>query len=353
MATRKTRRIAHIDNKGIGSVIKQPTPQPKPGQVLLRVRAAALSPGTELGVAKQLRAGTLVNPDWSQCVGYQNAGEVIEVGRGVKQFKKGDRVASFGGGYSYISDFAVVPQNLCCKLPDKVSFVDASYGNVMLTGLHAVRRAQPQFGENMLIVGLGIVGQFAAQFARFAGQYVMGWDTLPMRLKLAKQCGALATVNVKRKDAPAEAKTFTNGFGFDHAIMAIGGDGTEALGTVSSVMKRTDDGHNMGSLVLVGGLTANIRGGSGFGNMDLRSSARSGAGYHDEAWEHGKRDYEPVFMRWTTRTNHALALDLIARGIVNVKPLTTHKLPISKFGEAIDMHIDEPGKALGTVFVMD
>jgi threonine dehydrogenase-like Zn-dependent dehydrogenase len=353
MAKRKTRRIAHIDHQGIGSVIKEPTPDPKPGQVLLRVRAAALSPGTELGVARQLRAGTLVDPNWSQRVGYQNAGEVIEVGRGVKQFKKGDRVAAFGGGYSYISDFAVVPQNLCCKLPDKVSFVDASYGNVMLTGLHAVRRAQPQFGENMLVVGLGIVGQFAAQFARFAGQYVMGWDTLPMRLKIAKQCGTLAAVNVKRKDAAAESATFTHGYGFDHAIMAIGGEGTEALKTVATVMKCTDDGHQMGSLILVGGMFATIRGGAGFGNMDLRSSARSGAGYHDEAWEHGKRDYEPVFMRWTTRTNLALALDLIARGIVHVKPLTTHKLPIDKFAQAIDMHLDDPGKALGTVFVMD
>ena len=350
---RKTRRIAAIDHTGRGVVIKEPVPPVKRGQVLLRVRAATISPGTELRHARSARAGESLEPDFCQKVGYQNAGEVIEVGPGVKQFRKGDRVSAFGGGFAYITDWAVVPQNLCCKMPDKVSFADAAYGNVMLTGLHAIRRGDARLGENLLVAGMGIVGQFSAQFGRIAGLSVMCWDSLPFRLRLGKQCGAHTTVNVKRKDGVAEARAFTNGRGMDVAVVAFGGEGTKTVEAVRDSMQLTPDGHYEGRVVLVGAVTTSVTGGTGMSNLNICSSARTGPGYHDDHWEHDPRGYPPVFMRWTTRTNYELSLNLIARGDLNVKTLTTHKLPIARIDDAISAHLDEPQRTLGTVLTMD
>jgi len=349
----KMRRIATINNAGRGEVIKEPIPAVKPGQVLIRVRAASISPGSELHAPRLVRAGEKLPADYRIKLGYQNSGEVIEVGRGVKQFKKGDRVSTFGGGYSYIADFTVAPQNLCCKLPDKVSFVEGAYGNVMLTGLHAIRRGDGRLGENLLVAGMGIVGQFTAQFGRIAGMNVMCWDALPLRLRIGKQCGAHKTVNIKRQDTAATSKTFTGGNGFDMAAIAFAGDGTAALETIKSTMQLSPDGHETGRVVMVGAPTAQIQGGTGLGNLDIRGSARTGPGYHDDDWEHGRTHYPKTFMRWTTRTNYELSLNLIARGELNVKALTTHKLPIAKVDDAIYAHIDQPHKTLGTVIVLD
>lgn len=350
---RKIRRVAAVDHTGRGIVIKEPLPPVKSGQVLLRVRAASISPGSELHAPRQVRAGEKLAPGFCQKIGYQNAGEVIEVGRGVTQFRKGDRVSTFGGGYSYITDYAVVPQNLCCKLPDEVSFVEGAYANVMITGLHAIRRGDARIGENLLVVGMGIVGQFTAQFGRIAGLNVMCWDALPFRLRIAKQCGAHATVNVKRKNAVAEARAFADDRGMDLAVMAFGGEGTKAIESVRDSMQLTPDGHYQGRVVLVGAVTATITGGTGMDNLDIRSCARTGPGYHDDDWEHDPRGYPPVFMRWTTRTNFELGLNLIARGALNVKALTTHKLPMKKIDDAICAHLDEPNKTMGTVLTMD
>ncbi len=82
-----------------------------------------------------------------------------------------------------------------------------------------------------------------------------------------------------------------------------------------------------------------------------RCSARSGPGYHDDDWEHGRRDYPTTFMRWTTRTNFELILNLVSRGAVKVKPLTTHCLPLAKIDEAVTAHIEAPNKTLGTVLL--
>ena len=354
MAARKSkRRVAALDGTGHGRIITQPLPTVKPGQVLVKVHAAAISPGTELPAARAARAAGCTEPGTPRPFGYQNSGEVAAVGAKVAQFEPGERVACIGSGYALISDYAVVPQNLCCKLPDAVSYEAGAYGNVMLTALHAIRRGTPALGERLLVVGMGIVGQFAAQLGRLSGMEVMTWDTVPFRNRLACRCGAAAGVTVGRQDAGALAAQFTGGEGFDMAVMAFGGAGTEALSHVVKVMRQSPDGHAMGRVVLVGGLVTQCRWGAGQGNLDLRCSARTGPGYHDAAWEHGQADYPPTFVRWTTRTNFELMLSLIARGAVKVKPLTTHRLPLDKIDDAITAHIDAPHRTLGTVLLID
>ncbi len=348
----KRRHVGAIDGAGRGTVITQPMPQPRPGQVLVKVHASLISPGTELNRARKLRA-TGENDNQILPFGYQNAGVVVALGTGVKRFAPGQRVACMGGGYAEHADFCVVPQNLCYALPDQVSFEEGAYTHLAITALHALRRGQVGLGSRVLIVGLGLVGQLSAQLAHLAGARVTGWDMQPGRLRVAKACGMDHGVNPAKQDVIALSKKLTENEGYDTAILAIGGDASALLEQVHQVMSQTRDGHAWGRVVVVGGCTIKFIGGAGLGNLDLCASARTGAGYHDEQWEHSGEDYPPVFMRWTTSTNFKLALELMAQRRLRVKPLTTHRLPLARIDEAVAAHLEQPNRTLGTLLRME
>ena len=157
------RLIGALDDTGHGCVISQPMPELKKGHVLVKVHASLISPGTELGQAKKTRIDKSLKPTKVMPFGYQNAGEVIALGEGVTDFKIGDRVSCMGAGFAQHANYAVVPQKLCCLMPDNVSWEEGAYVHLVVTSLNAIRRLQPEIGEYLLVVGMGIVGQFAAR----------------------------------------------------------------------------------------------------------------------------------------------------------------------------------------------
>lgn len=349
----KQRLIGALDGTGHGCVMAQDIPALAKGKVLVKVAVSLISPGTELNGAKTARSNGVADPGTPKPFGYQNSGVVVEVGEGVEEFAPGDRVACMGAGFAQHATYAVVPKNLCCKLPENVTFEQGAYAHLAITSMQAVRRAQPELGEYALIVGLGLVGQMAGRLAQIAGCYVMGWDMVPFRCQVARGWGMDETSVVGQEDTEAKAKAFTREYGFDWAVMAFGGDGTKALDAVKKVMKVSPDTHQMGRISLVGGLKTLCSWGSGLGNLDLRCSARSGPGYHDDEWEIGEYEYPRVFMRWTTRTNMEFALRLMSEGKLDVDALTTHKVPLADIDEVVTAHIESPDSTLGTLLVMD
>ena len=348
------RLIGALDDTGHGCVISQPMPELKKGHVLVKVHASLISPGTELGQAKKTRIDKSLKPTKVMPLGYQNAGEVIALGEGVTDFKIGDRVSCMGAGFAQHANYAVVPQKLCCLMPDNVSWEEGAYVHLVVTSLNAIRRLQPEIGEYLLVVGMGIVGQFAARIGQLAGAYVMGCDVHDFRLDIAAKWGIDATICAK--DAAGCEKAcadFTHGRGFDMAVMAFGEDGTQVIKNVANLMKVTPDTHHMGRIGLVGGLPATSTWGAGLGNLDLRSCARTGPGYHDAAWEIGETSYPDVFVRWTTRSNMELALRFISEGKIDVKKLTTHRVPLRDIDVVVGAHIENPNATLGTILLMD
>jgi polar amino acid transport system substrate-binding protein len=346
------RRVGALDETGHGCVIVQAIPELTKGMVLVRVHASLISPGTELTGARAARQEGKTAAGTARPFGYQNAGEVIAVHESVKDFAPGDRVACMGGGYAQHSTYAVVPKNLCCKLPDNVTYEQGAYTHLAITSLWALRRAEPAIGEYIVVVGLGLVGQMASRMAQMAGCYAMGWDMVPFRCEMARRWGIDGTTVIGQEDADAKAKDFTRGNGFDLAIMAIGGDGTKALEAVAKVMMLSPDTHRMGRISLVGGLKTQCQWGAGLGNLDLRCSARTGPGYHDDPWERGDCEYPPAFMRWTTQSHLKLALRWMSEGKLDVQALTTHKVPLEDIDVAVSAHIESPDRTLGTVLVM-
>ncbi len=346
------RQVGALDGKGRGVVVTEEVPPLKKGCLLVKVHASLISPGTELGKAKQDRVNPAAEAGEPKKFGYQNAGVVLEVGEGVTGFKPGDRVACMGGGAAQHTDYAVVPQNLCCVLPDNVPCEHGAFSHLAMTSLWAVRRGRPELGEYLVVVGLGVVGQMAARLGQIAGQYVMGWDMVPFRCEVAQGWGIDGTTAIGQEDEQEKAKAFTRGLGFDMGIMAFGGDASKALVSVRDAMKKSPDGHEYGRICMIGGTTLTSWGAT-LGNLDLRASSRTGLGYHDDAWEIGEATYPNVYVRWSTRNNMEYVLRLMSEGKLDVNALITHRLPLADIDEAVTAHVEHPDQTIGTVLVME
>ena len=341
-----TRKFAAIDGAGVISVEQGPVPEPRPGEILIEVRASSISSGTELGGVNRRRE----NPNTSgpaRPFGYQNAGDVIAKGEGCDEFQIGDRVACMGGGYALHATHACVPKNLSVPIPEGMSYEEAALNHLGATALHAIRRAQLEFGENVAVFGLGTVGQFTCQLAKLSGAHVMAVDRFPLRLKVAKETGADVVVNFESEDPVKIAAGFTRGYGMDCAFMCFGADATATLRLIAQMMKKSPDTHLMGRVVSVAGSVSHGFG-SSLGNLDLRSSARPGPGYHDEEWERGG-DYPPVFVQWTTKRNIEEVLRFAAEGKLKIKPLISHEYPLDKAPEACEKIIQTPQETLAVV----
>ena len=341
-----TRRVACIDGHGKGVLTEGDLGSPSAGQVQVEVRASLISPGTELGrVAAQRQAPEDRQP---RPFGYANAGVVTAVGEGVADVGPGDRVACMGGGYALHADAVHVPVNLTAPIPDGVDFETAAFAHLAATALHAMRRVAPVFGENGMVVGLGLVGQLTAQFGQLSGCHMMGVDRFADRRQRALACGVEQVVGAEEEDCIALAAQATAKYGMDFGVIAFGGDGTSAFEQIVACLKQTPDTHRMGRIVIVGGARIEHGFAAALGNVDVRSAARTGPGYHDEAWEHGA-GYPPVFVEWSTRRNLAECLRAIADGRLHVAELITHRFALASIAAAVDELVERPQQALGVV----
>jgi NADPH:quinone reductase-like Zn-dependent oxidoreductase len=341
--------MAVINGDGTLTTQVQDVPELKENEVLIKVHATLISPGTEMNIPKGLREKP--EPDKEPITfGYSSAGEIVEVKGECGELKPGMRVAAMGGGFAQHATYNCVPKNLVVPIPDNVTYSQAAYACLGATALQAVRRTEPQLGEYGVVLGQGIVGNLAAQLCQLSGARVQAWEGVKGRIEAAKACGIRNVVNFKETDTAEAAKAFAAPYGMDFAIFAFGGDATKTFKTVKSCMKVSSDTHQMGRIVLVGGCTVAVVGGAASGNLDIRAASRTGAGYHDSAWEYG-RDYPAAMIQFTTQRNLREIIQLISEGRLLVDPMTIH-FPIEKVGEAADLVLNEPDKAIGVILDM-
>lgn len=344
------RRVVMLDGAGRITVEEEPVPELRPGQLLVEVHACCVSPGTELGRVPERRR----TPDPGvpkRPFGYSNAGVVVGQGPGCDDVAAGTRVACMGGGYALHATHTAVPRNMAVPIPEGVSFEAAATNHLAATAMHAVRRGEFTLGEHVAVFGLGIVGYFSAQLAALAGAHVLGVDRLALRRRAAAETGQVERVlDPDTADLPAVRREFSRGHGFDGGLLAFGGDGTPALKMLTHLLKKAPDTHLMGRVVVVGGARIDYVFAANLGNVDVRSSARPGPGYHDKEWEHGQ-DYPPVFVEWTTRRNIEECLRFMALGRLKTEPLITHRVPLHEAPAICDLLVDAPEQALGVILL--
>ncbi len=179
-------------------------PRPQDGQVLVKVRAAALNPldwnymrGTPYLMRMETGFGAPANPR----LGVDYAGVIESVGRGVTRFKPGDEV--FGGKFGALAEYvAVAEDGSIAPKPANLSFEQAAGVNIAaLTALQALRdRAGLERGQSVLINGAsGGVGTFAVQIARSLGAEVTGVCST-RNVELVRSLGADHVVDYTKDD---------------------------------------------------------------------------------------------------------------------------------------------------------
>ena len=224
-----------------------PTPVPGPGEVLVRLRAAALNFRDTLTVvggygSRQKQERLIPLGD--------GAGEVTELGPGVRSWQRGDRViaclmpnwqggemseeksaASLGGSVDGCAvEYRLFPATGLVRTPEHLSDIEAAtLPCAALTAWSAVvtqGRVGP--GDTVLTQGTGGVSLFALQFARLAGARVIATSSAPDRLERLRNLGAGDVINYREvPDWGRAARALTGGRGVDH-VVEVGGAGTLA-----------------------------------------------------------------------------------------------------------------------------
>jgi len=264
--------------------------------------------------------GRLDNPT---PLGYSSAGIVVEVGANIHKFSPGDRVACIGAGYASHAEYISVPEHLCCKIPDNVSFEEASFGMLGIIALHGVRCASLTFGENVAVIGLGLLGLLTVQILKAYGSKVVGFDIDANKVKLAQELGIDYAFN-NLDEFKKAVEIFSNGFGADAVIITAATKSNEPINTAVEIARMK------GKIVLVG--VADIhpdRNEMWHKEVEIVVSKAGGPGIFDPFYELKGIDYPIGYVRWTENRNLEEFLRLISEKRVNVNKIITHKFKIN------------------------
>ena len=260
-------------------------------------------------------------------LGYCNVGIVHEVGSGVIDFKKGDRIISNGKHAEVVN----VPINLCAKVPDGVSDQEASFTVLGAVALQGIRLVKPTLGEVVVVIGLGLVGLMTVQLLRANGCRVLGLDFDQDKLSLAKKIGA-QVVDLNNEDPLASANIFSRGRGVDAVIVTASTSSDEPIQQAAKMCRKR------GRIVLIGVAGLKLSRDDFFKKeLTFQVSASYGPGRYDPNYEEKGQDYPVGFVRWTEQRNFEAVLDMMAQGALDVKPLISHRFDISEAEKAYEL----------------
>lgn len=198
-----------------------PTPQPGPGEVLVKIEAIGVN-----FIDVYFRKRFYKAPEDPVKLGNEAAGTVAAVGAGVVTFKPGQRVAYAMNRGAY-AEYAAVPEGTLVALPDGVTFEQAA--SVMLQGMtahyltHSTFKLQP--GQTCLIhAAAGATGLLLIQLAKIAGATAIGTVSTEEKAAIAKQCGADHIILYSQTDFRPEVRRLTGDKGVDVVYDSVGGD---------------------------------------------------------------------------------------------------------------------------------
>jgi threonine dehydrogenase-like Zn-dependent dehydrogenase len=196
-------------------------PTPGMGEVLIQMKASAICRSDmSLYYGTSVFEGTKTGLN---IPGHEPAGEIVEVGEGVTNFKPGDRVAVYLALGCGECEYIAVPAENCMRIPDDMSYVTAAVStDAVGTLFHAQKRLGISGRDVLVIFGMGPMGGAGVMIAKGLGATVIAVDMLESRLEMAKELGADYTLNGKEVNVQEEIARITKGRGADAAIDCSG-----------------------------------------------------------------------------------------------------------------------------------
>ena len=306
----------------------RPVPKLEVNQTLIRVKAAGIC-GSDLhgfqGIWPDKRAAGLV-------MGHENAGEIVEVGAGVTDYKIGERVvidpqlvcgscdecmqgwpnvcsnmkligsSSRGICNGGFSEYISMPSRNLHRLPENLTFEEGVLFDAIGNAIHLVSRAQIKPADRVAIVGAGTLGLSLLLVTQISGAGMITIsDMSPYRLNIASELGADICINVNDKDPVSTIMAATQGKGVDFAIEAVGKKETYQQ-CLAIVKKR-------GKILALGNM-ANL--------IEL------------ELFRLVSREISIIGCTGFSPLEVERAIELMASGKIDVKPLITHTFPLEQ-----------------------
>jgi len=276
-------------------------------------------------------------------MGYSCSGIIIEAGRDVKGFMPGDRVACVGEGFATHGEINSVPEEFVVKLSENIDMEEASFVGLGAISLNAVVTSQLDKNDTVVVIGLGLLGQLVTQTVKSIGCGVIGVDIDDDKIKLARDTGCEASVNILKQDLHTLVKDFTGGRGADAVIITAASSNNLPIKLAGEIVR------DKGRVILVGAMPIIIPRKEYYEKELFFVISRGfGAGmyYRTEKERWYPYNYKPV----TVKENMENFLKLLADKKINVKPLITHRFSLSETATAYELIRTNKEKYVGIIF---
>lgn len=293
------------------ALAERPVPEPGPGEIRVKTEVCGMCSG-EL----EMWAGHVPGYAYPKFIGHEVGGVVDAVGPRVTGVEVGDRVTVYAEGQGY-AEYVVVPAAWAVKLAPETPF-DLALGEPIACSVNGVRKAAPQLGDSVAIVGCGFMGLIMLQVFRTAGAgTLIAVDRRESMLDLARRLGATYTLNPSEDDVPAVVKDLTAGRGVDIGVEAAG---IQATLDLTSKLVRME------------------------GKLEV-------FGFH----QGGPRQVDWGYWNWMafqivnghTRSPHIyvegirIGIGLLESGRLDMAPLVTHRFPLSDINRGFELAVSK------------
>jgi 2-desacetyl-2-hydroxyethyl bacteriochlorophyllide A dehydrogenase len=327
----------------------RPVPVPGPGEVLVKIGSVGIC-GSDvhgfLGLSGKRRLPGLI-------MGHEASGEIAEIGPGIQDWKKGDRVsidpqqacgtclqcrrgwanlcdnmAAIGSSMrnfknGAMCEYMILIEKQLYKIPDNMSYNEGAMLDPVSNALHVLIRAQMEIGDTIAIIGTGVIGLLMVQIAKLIGAgKIIAIDASEWRLNMAKDFGADVLIDSRNSNTVDAIMAETNGRGADIVVEAVGLPITYQ-NAINSVKKR-------GKVLALG-----------FRDPEIPIPI------------------QPLLFREITIIGNGgfvfeipTFINLVSTGKISVKPMITHEFPLQDVQQAFELLADASGSGSRALKVM-
>ncbi len=308
-------------------------------QLLLQAECSVISAGTEgahftgLEIEHPGRRTPLTYPINS--TGYGHLARVVSVGPEATRFHVGDRVLTLA---PHASHWLWDSERLTLKIADDLPGERAVFTRMAGVGITALRKSSAQPGDTVAVIGLGLVGNFAAQLFQLAGCEVLGLDRVEARLEQARACGVRHVASTADQDVADVVNAWTGGKGARIVV--------EAIGEPTLIERAVQCTRRHGEVILLGSPRRRVTGEITpmLSRIHLTGISMIGA----LEWLYSIPESD--FIRFSILENYRQIAGWIAEGRLQVDPLRTHVLSPAQCQEAYAGLAEHRDTYTGVVF---